>query len=182
MRVQEYDLELGLMRLREKKRKRKLLMGVVIWCICIWSLLHRMYGISIVNGNSMRPSFYSGDLVIYKRGVSGKVDYGDVLIIHSWLEKEKDYVKRVVGCPEDVISVDEKGYVIRNGIEVHEPEILHGYQQKDENMHYPYRIPENNYFVLGDNRAVSLDSRFFGAISENQVLGKVIAVIRLGHT
>lgn len=181
MKVQEYDLELGLMRLREKKKKRRLLTGVVIWCICIWSLLHRMYGISIVNGNSMRPSFYSKDLVIYKRGMPREPEYGDVLIIRSWLEKEKDYVKRVIGLPGDVISVDEKGYVVRNGMEVHEPEVLHGYQQEDGTMHYPYKIPENYYFVLGDNRAVSLDSRFFGAISAKQVLGKVIAVIRLGN-
>ena len=180
MKVQEYDLELGLMRIREKKKKRRLLIGVVIWCICIWSLLHRMYGISIVSGNSMRPSFYSGDLVIYRRGIPGKLEYGDVLIVRSWLEREKDYVKRVIGLPEDVISVDEKGYVIRNGIEVHEPEVLHGYQQEDRTMHYPYKVPEDNYFVLGDNRAVSLDSRFFGALSKKQILGKVVAVIRLG--
>lgn len=180
MRSYHYALELRHMRLREKRNKRKLLIGVFVWCICIWALLHRMYGVSVVSGNSMRPSFYSGDVVIYRRGVPKEAEYGDVLIIRSWLDGEKDYLKRVAGLPGDVVEVDDKGYLLRNGQEVRENEILHGYQQPDAYVPMPYRVPDDTFFCLGDNRPVSLDSRVFGAAEKKQVLGEVVAVLRLG--
>ena len=180
MKVDEYDLRLALMRLRDKKRRRRLLTGVIIWCICIWILLHRMYGISMVSGSSMRPAFYSGDVLIYERGVPKKLEYGDVLIIKSWLDQDKDYVKRIVGLPGDVIEIDEKGYVIRNGEQVKENEVLHGFQQADSDISFPYRVQADEYFYLGDNRPVSLDSRVFGSLKKTQILGKVITVLRFG--
>lgn len=180
MRIHDYDLELSLRRLREKRNRRKLLIGVFVWCICIWGLLHRMYGVSVVNGNSMRPSFYSGDVVIYRQGVPKEPKYSDVLIIHGWLDGEKDYLKRIAGLPGDVVEVDDKGYLVRNGQEVRENEILHGYQQPDAYVPMPYRVPDDTFFCLGDNRPVSLDSRVFGAAEKKQILGRVVAVFRFG--
>ena len=89
-----------------------------VWCVCIWALLHRMYGISVVSGNSMRPSFYSGDVVIFRRGVPKNLEYGDVLIIRSWLDGEKDYLKRIAGLPGDIMELDDKGYMLRNRMEI----------------------------------------------------------------
>ena len=146
MRAHEYDLELSLMRLREKRNRRKILIRLFVWCVCIWALLHRMYGISVVSGNSMRPSFYSGDVVIFRRGVPKNLEYGDML---------------------------------RNGMEIRESEILHGYQQTDAYVTMPYRVPDESYFCLGDNRPVSLDSRVYGAVPGKQVKGKVLLVLRL---
>ena len=179
MRAHEYDLELSLMRLREKKNRRKILIRLFVWCVCIWALLHRMYGISVVSGNSMRPSFYSGDVVIFRRGVPKNLEYGDVLIIRSWLDGEKDYLKRIAGLPGDIMELDDKGYMLRNGMEIRESEILHGYQQTDAYVTMPYRVPDESYFCLGDNRPVSLDSRVYGAVPGKQVKGKVILVLRL---
>lgn len=180
MRTYHYDLQLSHLRFREKKNRRKLLIGVLVWCICIWALLHRMYGVSVVSGNSMRPSFCSGDIVLYRRGLPKEPAYGDVLIIRSWLDGEKDYLKRIAGLPGDVVEVDDKGYLIRNGGEVKEHEVLHGYQQPDAYVSMPYEVPEDTYFCLGDNRPVSLDSRAFGAATRKQVLGNVVAVLRFG--
>lgn len=180
MKAEQYKLQLSLLHLKEKKGRRKLVMGLLIWCICIWGLLHRMYGISVVGGNSMRPSFCSGDIVVFQRHVPKKLEYGDALIIRSWLDQEKDYIKRVAGLPQDVVSVDERGYLVRNGSEIREAEVIHGYQETDSPITYPYRIPDGSFFVLGDNRSVSLDSRTFGSIPEKQIIGKVVAVIRIG--
>lgn len=180
MKTYDYELELSLMRLREKRNRRKILIGICLWCICIWGLVYWMYGISVVSGSSMRPAFCSGDVLIYERGVPKKLEYGDVLIIKSWLDQDKDYVKRIVGLPGDVMEVDEKGYVIRNGEQVKESEVLHGFLQADSDISFPYRVPADEYFCLGDNRPVSLDSRVFGSLKKKQILGKVIGVLRFG--
>lgn len=180
MRQEEYELQLSLKRIRDKKRRRKLMMGLLIWCICIWGLLHRMYGISIVSGNSMRPSFYSGDIILFKRGVPEKLNYGDALIIESWLDKKEDYIKRLAALPGDVITVDGRGYLERNGSEIREAEVIHGFQETDSPVSYPYKVPDGEYFLLGDNRSVSLDSRTFGPVTEEQIRGKVVLLIRMG--
>ena len=128
----------------------------------------------------MRPAFLEGDLILYERGGLEKLRYGDVVILQSWLEKDKHYVKRIKGVPGDIISVDASGYIERNGDAVRETEVLHGYQESDSDFHYPYRLGENEYFCMGDNRPVSLDSRTFGPAPTSQMMGKVIAVLRLG--
>ena len=178
MNSRDYELELAMMRLRTRKNRRKLIIGLLFWCICIWGLFHRMYGISVVSGNSMRPAFRAGDVVIYRRGRLDQLAYGDVVILKSWLDKDKDYVKRINGIPRDIVSVDEKGYFTRNGDEVKETEVLHGYQQTDSPIHFPYRLAEDEFFCMGDNRPVSLDSRTFGPVSRAKILGKVVAVFR----
>ena len=178
MTALDYELELSLIRLRRKKNRRKLILGLLIWCVSIWLLLHRMYGISVVSGNSMRPSFYTGDIVIYQRGCPKDLSYDDVVVMQSWLERYKLYVKRVKGLPGDVVDVDEKGYLLRDGNSVDEPEVLPGYQATDSDIHFPYRLGENEYFCIGDNRPVSLDSRTFGAALKTQIRGRVVLTIR----
>ena len=180
MKTYDYDLDLGLMQLKKRKSRRKLLAGILLWCICIWGCFHWMYGISVIQGNSMRPSFHSGDLVLYKRGVPETLSYGDVLILQDWLDEKKHYVKRVQGVPGDVLEIDEKGYLVRNGLEIKEPEIMHGYQQPDSYVKFPFEVKDGTYFCLGDNRPVSLDSRVFGTVDKKQISGKVIALIRIG--
>lgn len=128
----------------------------------------------------MRPAFLAGDIVIYQRGHLDHLDYGDVVIVQSWLDRKTDYVKRINALPGDVVSVDEKGYLSRDGEEIKEPEIMHGYQQTDSPIQYPYRLEEGEYFCMGDNRQVSLDSRTFGPVKQSQIRGKAVALIRLG--
>lgn len=180
MKADLYKLELARYRFREKRNRRRFLLGLLIWCSCAWILLHRMYGFSNINGNSMRPAFYNRDFVIYRRGVPDQIEYGDVLIFKSWQDHEMAYVKRVVALPGDVVKVDDKGYLIRDGEEVREAEILYGPQRTDSHIHFPYRVPEDEYFCMGDNRPVSIDSRIHGGVKEEQILGKVVAVVRVG--
>ena len=111
MKADLYKLELARYRFREKRNRRRFLLGLLIWCSCAWILLHRMYGFSAINGNSMRPAFYNRDFVIYRRGVPDQIEYGDVLIFKSWQDHEMAYVKRVVALPGDVVKVDDKSYM-----------------------------------------------------------------------
>ena len=100
----------------------------------------------------MRPAFYNRDFVIYRRGLPKQIQCGDVLIFKSWQDHEMDYVKRVAALPGDVVKVDDKGYLFRDGEEVKEAEILYGPQRTDSHIHFPYRVPEAEYFCMGDNR------------------------------
>lgn len=180
MKTQNYELEVGLMKVRAKKRRRKLIVSLLLWVFCIWGLLYRMYGICSVHGSSMRPAFCSGDVLFYRRGIHQELQYGDVVIIDSKLDGM--YVKRIVGIPGDMIEVNERGYLTRNGEQIEEPEVRYGNQMTDyDTVIFPYVVPEGEYFYLGDNRGVSLDSRILGSTRQQNIKGTVIGLIRLGQ-
>ncbi len=159
-----------------------MIIGLFLWVLCIWGLLYRMYGICTVQGDSMRPAFCSGDLLLYRRGVHRELQYGDVVIVDSRLDGL--YVKRIVGKPGDMIEVNERGYLTRNGEQIEEPEVRYGNQMTDyDTVTFPYVVPEGEYFYLGDHRGVSLDSRILGATKQQNIKGTVIGLIRIGqHT
>lgn len=178
MTSKDYEIEIQIMKLRERKRKRKFLLGLFAWCVFIGIVVNLIFGVRLVEGNSMRPAFLPGDLVIYRREPGSTLEYNDVVILDTrW---DQCIIKRIVGKPGDVIEIDEKGHLVRNGEEIREPEVLFGYQEADSDVTYPYTVEEGHYFYLGDNRPVSLDSRIEGAAETKDVKGIVIGLIRCG--
>ena len=92
--------------------------------------------------------------------------------LEDWQNKLR--LKRVIGQPGDVISMDEDGHVTVNGTVLDEPyvdELALG----ECDIRFPYQVPENRYFVLGDHRSVSIDSRssVIGCVEKSQVVGRV---------
>ena len=83
-------------------------------------------------------------------------------------------VKRVVGLPGDRISI-VNGHVIRNGVREHDPYIVACADSSFCNFRKPVVIPNGDYFMMGDNRGESDDSRFWGPVRSSWILGKVIA-------
>ncbi len=143
---------------------------------------------TIVKQTSMLETFQPNDYVIvYKRAYSGAKtpQRGDVIIFESDLVNEdtggdKLLIKRVIGLPGDTIEIiDEQVYL--NGEEFHEDYIRDGYTPAIEipQEGEVYTVPEDHYFCMGDNRVVSVDSRYseVGCITEDQIMGK--AVLRL---
>lgn len=84
-------------------------------------------------------------------------------------------MKRVIANPGDWVNIDEDGNVYVNGTLLEEPYVTEKALGQC-NLELPYQVPDERYFVMGDDRAVSLDSRntAIGCISEEQVLGKII--------
>lgn len=122
-----------------------------------------------VSGDSMNPTLQDKDVIVLVK--SGSLKTGDLCGFY-W--QNKLLLKRVIGLPGDIISLDENGVVTVNGTVLDEPYV-------DEpalgecDIKFPYQVPENRYFVLGDHRATSIDSRssVIGCVEKNQIVGKV---------
>ena len=133
---------------------------------------------TIVKERSMEPTLYENNyLFVNKLAYVTKdhPDYGDIIIFNSDVKKDdgsgnKILIKRVIGVENDVMSIYD-GNVYRNGVQLEEDYTLEGYTTGEL---YDYVVPENEVFVMGDNRSVSLDSRSaeVGAVSEDDIIGK----------
>ena len=147
-------------------------------------VLRNVMGTVLVKGSSMEPNFNHGDLVfINKLSTSvGSPDYGDVVICK--LDEGASYeniIKRVIGLPGDEIDILESDYddevfeLYVNGEYIEEP-FLGEPMMTEGNIDYPFEVPEDSYFVMGDNRNESLDSRreSVGAIHKDDLMGKVV--------
>lgn len=172
---------------REHDRKKKKSMPIwvqLILLVVMVVVLRNVMGTIYVKGSSMEPNFNHGDLLfINKLSTSiGSPDYGDIVIC----EMEDDFayeniIKRVIGLPGDEIEIlenedDEEIYDLYvNGELVEEP-FLGEPMMTAGNVAYPFEVPENSYFVMGDNRNASTDSRkeSVGAIPKENLMGKVV--------
>lgn len=94
-------------------------------------------------------------------------EHGDVIIMVFPKDPTRDIVKRVIGLPGDVIEIDS-GQVIRNGKRLDEPYVVH----QDARTFGPVRVPQSSYYVLGDNRLISSDSRHWGFVPEDHIIGR----------
>uniref|UniRef100_I2Q410 Signal peptidase I n=1 Tax=Desulfovibrio sp. U5L TaxID=596152 RepID=I2Q410_9BACT len=98
---------------------------------------------------------------------------GDVIVFEFPEDTSKDFIKRIIGVPGDVVEMKDK-VVTRNGQQLTEPYIKHtdsGIQSRRDNFG-PITVPEGKYFVMGDNRDESYDSRFWGFVDKEKIRGK----------
>ena len=122
-----------------------------------------------IEGTSMEPTLLNGDIVLLTK--TTQFDRGEICGF-AW--NNKLLTKRVIGIPGDWIEIDTDGTVYRNGEKLDEPyaqQIAFG----ECDLEFPYQVPQEQYFVLGDMRESSIDSRntLIGCVEYDQIIGKL---------
>jgi signal peptidase I len=133
-----------------------------------------LFHLSIVRGSSMNPGIHDGDriLVDHLSYVLGDVRRGDVVVLRCPLDPSLDYIKRVIALPGDEVRIDD-GHVFVNGEKVDEPYIASADDAELERSRLCERVERDHFFVLGDNRDHSSDSREFGQVPRDYLRGRV---------
>jgi len=131
-----------------------------------------LFGVSRVEGNSMRHALQEADLALFFRW--GNYSTGDIVVMRMG---DHHPVKRIVALPGDTVDISGSGRLLVNGQEQHEPYAV-GQTHRAGGTAFPLVLQDGAYFVLGDNREDSLDSRMFGPVAGEHIRGRIIMVIR----
>lgn len=132
-----------------------------------------------VSGLSMAPHIDSGEVVLINTMAYrfGSPERGDIIAFHHDAPTPEIFIKRIIGLPGDSVAI-EKGQVIVNGTPVAEPYVRY----PDQRTFAAVTVPAGALYVLGDNRADSDDSRFWGFVQRRDVLGKaMLGIWPLAH-
>ena len=129
-----------------------------------------------VEGTSMLPRLDDQDRLFVNKFIYRftAIERGDVVVFHYPRDPEKSYIKRVIALPGDRLRIDH-GTVWLNGQPLSEPYVPDEYR---DNGSYPETvIPANSYFMMGDHRCISSDSRTFGPVERSFIYGKAVFVL-----
>ena len=138
--------------------------AVVVLVVTLWIPVYQ------VQRSSMAPTLRDGEIVAFIK--TGGVEQGNVIAFHHGSQV---LIKRVIAIGGDAIDMLEDGTVILNGMPLDEPYVSE-LSAGETDMSFPLVVPEGQYFVLGDQRRTSLDSRneTIGMIREDQIIGRAL--------
>ena len=168
------QLERELARTRDCSRRRRALRGAAVTLMSVaaaailvatlWLPILRIYG------TSMAPNLRDGDICFTAK--TARFRQGDMIAFYY---NNKILVKRVIAQAGDWVDMDKDGTVYVNGEAVNEPYLLEK-SPGETDISFPYQVAEGRIFVMGDNRATSIDSRnsAVGCVSQEQIVGRIL--------
>lgn len=158
---------------RHKRRFRRLLRSTLNALIVVAAaaalIATLLLPVLQIAGTSMEPSLNDGDIVLLVK--TNQLETGDLCAFYY---SNKILIKRVIGTPGDYLWIEADGTVFLNGEPLDEPYISEKALGECD-VEFPYQVPENSYFVMGDHRETSIDSRssVIGCIAQDQLIGKI---------
>ncbi len=152
------------------KRTLKIVLIIIVTASLLLNLFTFIMPVVKYYGNSMSPTLKDGQILIVNK--MAKIKSGDIIAFYY---NNKVIVRRVVATGNNQLSIDVFGTVLVNGKELDEP-YIENKTLGQSNVDFPYNVPTNSYFVLGDNRDIAMDSRLseIGVVTEDRLLGKVV--------
>ena len=145
--------------------------------VLVWALLYFFVGFTAMNGNGMYPRIDGGDLLLFYR-LDREPVAQDVIVFEHEGER---FVGRVTAIPGDTVEVTEDNALIINGSVQIESNIFYPTPLYDSDVVFPLTLGQDEYFVLSDNRTEGMDSRWFGPVSQKDIEGTVISILRRNH-
>ena len=167
-------LQKELKRERYKRRFRRLLRSTVNGLVVVAAIAALIATLILpvlqIAGTSMEPSLMDGDVVLLIK--TDALETGDLCAFYY---SNKILIKRIIAVPGDYIWLEKDGTVFLNGQELEEPYVTEK-SLGECDVEFPYQVPENMYFMMGDHRETSIDSRssVIGCIPEDQIIGKIL--------
>ncbi|MBP3898695.1 MAG: signal peptidase I [Mogibacterium sp.] len=160
-------------RIRYRRALRSTLTTIITVAAIAIIISYSLMPVLRIYGHSMTPTVHDGNIVLAVR--SANFTKGDVVAFYY---NNKILVKRVIAGPGEWVDIDEKGQVYVNEEPIDEP-YIDALAYGECNIELPYQVPENRWFVMGDKRSVSIDSRntSVGCVSDEQIVGRIFARI-----
>lgn len=168
------QLEDELVRVKYKQRYKKLLKTTFFSLLVVAAISVLIATLFLpvleIYGNSMNPTLKNGEIVVSIK--TDNLKRGDICCFYY---NNQILVKRVIGTAGDTVVIEKDGTVTVNDILLDEP-YINEKAEGESDIQYPYTVPENTVFVLGDNRATSVDSRnaLIGCIGVEEIVGKIV--------
>lgn len=151
------------------------MLEVAILTLLLFIVVHLVVQNYRVDGPSMQPTLHNHEYILVDKAqyVLGKPQRGDVVVFEFPRDTSQDFVKRIIGVPGDTVQVDTNGQVTVDGAAINEP-----YVNDLTNPYVPntWVLKPGEYFVLGDNRGDSSDSRDWGPVPVKDIIGKAALV------
>lgn len=163
--------------LANKAAIRRLVSKLVGLGLMIYIIFTFVFGLRTVFNRDMFPKFVVSDLVIYYR-LDREFHQGDVVAIHK---DGKDYILRIVAKGNDIVDISDDNKLIVNDSFQAEDNIFYEtgkYEDTKVDIKYPLKLKEDEFFLLADMREGAKDSRYFGVVKNNEIVGKVFALYR----
>ena len=168
------DIEEELKKEKYRSKYKKILMSTVYTLVIVVSIAlivaTLLMPVLQISGSSMIPTFHEGEIVVSLKNAN--LSNGDII---AFYHGNKILIKRIIAKSSEWVNIDKDGNVYVNNTLIDENYILEK-KLGDTDIEFPFQVPEETYFVLGDDRISSVDSRSseIGTIKSEDIVGKII--------